>query len=381
MAERRPKGTGSLRKRGSGYQATYTYRDAKGKQRRRSRQFDSHKEAQEWLNTSQSSHTVDPGTTTLADFLTSWLGSMGVTKLEAATQSWYRSAVERHIIPEIGSVKLSAVTTVMLEAFLAEKAVSGRLDGKPGGLGPASLRRLHITLHKALDKAVRDQLLDRNPADFVDAPEIPKTDATESVWTPQDIAQWIEATRGDRHAALWRLLPMTGLRRSEACALKWSDIDLNDARLSVRRAAVIVDGRLVVKGPKTEASRRTVDLDPTTVSLLREWRTRQLEDRLRAGTAWKSGDWVFTDEIGAPVNPDSTSRRFDALVADADLPKIKLRQLRHSHATALLSAGVHPKVVQERLGHSSIKVTLDIYSAVLPNMQRHAVERLSEMFG
>lgn len=109
---------------------------------------------------------------------------------------------------------------------------------------------------------------------------------------------------------------------------------------------------------------------------LKEWRKRQLEERLRAGEAWESGDWVFTDQLGRPVNPDWVGKRFRRLLADTDLPSITMRQLRHTHATALLRAGVHPKVVQERLGHSSIGVTLDIYSSVLPTMQREAVERL-----
>lgn len=134
------------------------------------------------------------------------------------------------------------------------------------------------------------------------------------------------------------------------------------------------------EGAQDHTERRTVELDDATVVVLRHWRRRQLKDRLRAGAAWEAGDWVFTNEVGVPVHPDSLSRWFDDLAKSATLPRITLRQLRHSHATALLSAGVHPKGVQERLGHSSITVTLDIYSAVLPNMQRDAVARLAEMF-
>lgn len=170
---------------------------------------------------------------------------------------------------------------------------------------------------------------------------------------------------------------MTGLRRSEVCGVQWSDLDLEGGRLSVRRAVVIVDGMPHVKPPKTARSRRTVELDSQTMGVLRDHRKRQLEERLKAGTAWTPGDWCFTNEIVRPLRLDWVGRRFSALVAGTDLPPIAMRQLRRSHATALLAAGEHPKIVQERLGHSSISITLDTYSAVLPNMQRDAVERLA----
>ena len=139
-----------------------------------------------------------------------------------------------------------------------------------------------------------------------------------------------------------------------------------------------MDGVPIVKAPKTERSRRSVDLDARTVALLREHRRLQLEERLRAGSAWAQGDWAFTNELGEPLNPNWVGRRFSTLASAAGLPSITMRQFRHSHATALLAAGEHPKIVQERLGHSTIS-TLDTYSAELPNMQREAVERLAQM--
>lgn len=172
---------------------------------------------------------------------------------------------------------------------------------------------------------------------------------------------------------------MTGLRRSEVCGLQWSDIDLDSDRLSVRRAVVVVGGQPIAKEPKTARSRRSVDLDHGTVATLHEWRRHQLEERLRAGAAWQGGDWVFTNELGQLVNPEWVGKRFRKLVDQEQLPPITMRQLRHSHATALLTAGVHPKIVQERLGHASIAITLDIYSSVLPTMQRNAVDQLAAL--
>ncbi len=380
-SSRRPKGTGSIRDRDGRYQARFSYMDGTGKRRQRSETFDTRTKARSWLNERLaevgSGRIADAGTLTVGDYLQDWLGSLGMQQLEAATVSWYRSAVERHIIPVLGDVKLAKLSAVQIERFLADKAENGRLDGT-GGLGPASVRRLQVTLHKSLDAAVRKGLLATNPVDLADSLKVPVRDVTLDVWTPEQLSAFIEAAQSDRLAAVWRLVAMSGLRRSELCGLQWPDIDLDAGRFSVRRAVVIVDGGPPrVKPPKTARSRRTVDLDARTSAGLREWRRVQIEERLRAGSAWTPGEWVVADELGTPLRPDHLGKRFQALAAAADLPSITIRQLRHSHATALLAAGVAPKVVQERLGHTSIKTTMDIYSAVLPGMQRDAIEQLA----
>jgi len=170
---------------------------------------------------------------------------------------------------------------------------------------------------------------------------------------------FLEWTASDRLAALWQVACMTGLKRSELCGLQWSDINFDTAVLSVRRARTQVDGRPVVKGPKTVASRRVVDLDVGTTAALRRLKVAQAEERLRAGTAWKPGDWCFGDQLGRPWRPDAMTRAFIKAATAAGLPRTDIKGLRHAHVTALLRAGVHPKVVQERLGHASIAVTMD----------------------
>lgn len=381
---RRPKGSGSIREADGRIEATYSFLDGQGKRRRKSKRFDTRTEARKWLNARlaevEAGQVADAGALTVGEYLADWLGSLGLAQLEAATISWYRSAVERHIVPQLGGVRLDKLTPTMIEAFLADRAANGRLDGS-GGLGPASVRRLSVTLRKALEAATRKGLLRLNPADLADKPKLPPRDVTADVWTPEQIAAFIEASRADRLAAIWRTAAMTGLRRSEVCGLQWPDLDLDAGRLSVKRARVVVDGRMVTKPPKTASSRRIVDLDAGTVAALREWRKAQLEERLRAGEAWQAGEWVATDQIGRPSNPEYLSRRFGEIAASAGLPPITVKQLRHSHATALLAAGEAPKVVQERLGHSSISVTMDIYASVLPGMQRQAIDRLAALMG
>jgi integrase len=380
--QRRQRGTGSIRERNGRYQARYSYINGLGKRRQRAATFNTRTDARGWLNGRLaeigSGRVTDAGGLTVGEYLTDWLGSLGVQQLEAATVSWYRSAVERHIIPALGRLKLAKLSAVQLENFLAEKAESGRLDGK-GGLGPASVRRLQVTLHKSLDAAVRKGLLPMNPVDLADKPKVPARDVTEDVWTPEQMSAFLESTRTDRLAPLWHLACMTGLRRSELCGLQWGDVDLEAGSLSVKRALTMVDGKPVLKGPKSSTSRRVVDLDAETIAVVKRWKVAQMEERLRAGTAWTSGKWVFTDEIGAPWRPDRLTRTFVRATRAGELPPTNVKGLRHAHATALLRADVHPKVVQERLGHSSISVTMDIYSSVLPGMQREAIERLASM--
>jgi integrase len=346
---------------------------------------DTRTKAREWLNEryaeAGSGQIADAGALTVADYLQNdWLGSLGMQQLEAATVSWYRSAVERHIIPVLGGVKLAKLSAVHIERFLSDKAENGRLDGT-GGLGPASVRRLQVTLQKSMSAAVRKGLLATNPVELADKPKIPARDVTEDVWSTEQMTAFLEATAADRLAPVWHVACMTGLRRSELCGLQWSDIDLGAGMLSVRRARTQVDGRPVVKGPKTASSRRAVDLDAGTITALRRWKVAQAEERLRAGTAWEPGDWCFADELGRPRRPDAMTRSFIQAAAAEGLPRTDIKGLRHAHATALLRTGVHPKVVQERLGHSSIAVTMDIYSSVLPGMQREAIERLASMMG
>ena len=381
---RRPKGAGSIRERDGRYQATYSYKDARGERKRGSERFDTKTEARAWLRdrtAEAAAGKVADRELTVGDYLTDWILSLELTGLEAATVSWYRSAVVRHIIPELGRVKLGKLTAVEIDAFLSDKSKNGRLDGK-GPLAPKSVKRLKVTLGKALDAAVRKRLILTNPVDLTEPLRLPVRDVTVRVWNPDQLAEFIEAAGSDRLAGVWRLAAMSGLRRSELVGLQWGDIDLDAARLSVRRAVVIVDGGPpTVKSPKTAGSRRTVDLDEGTVTGLRDWRKVQLEERLIAGPAWGSGDWLVTDEIGGCLRPDYVGDLFRRIADRAGLPALTIRELRHSHATALLAAGVPPKVVQERLGHSSIAITMNVYSAVLPGMQRDAVEKLAAIIG
>jgi integrase len=210
---------------------------------------------------------------------------------------------------------------------------------------------------------------------MVKRPKAPKTEM--SVWTAEQARRFIEHAKDDRLYALWFLLLTTGLRRGEVAALRWSDIDLNERTLSVQRTRVTVDYTVVENEPKTPQSRRRIALDVDTVEALRAHRRQQSSDRKRLGDDWQQTGYVFTDEIGEPMHPQAITDRFQKLASEAGVPVMRLHDLRHTSATLALSAGVHPKVVQERLGHSSIMITMDTYSHVVQGMQEAAAEKLA----
>ena len=165
---------------------------------------------------------------------------------------------------------------------------------------------------------------------------------------------------------------MTGMRRGEAIGLRWQDVDLENARLSVRRALIPINREVVISEPKTAKGRRSIALDPATVEVLKSQAARQLDEQHEWDEAWVETGLVFTAENGQALDPESVSRHFRQAMKKAMLPAIRLHDLRHTHATLALQAGVHPKVVSERLGHATVSITLDTYSHAIPAMQEEA---------
>jgi integrase len=258
-------------------------------------------------------------------------------------------------------------------------ATNGKKDGKTG-LAPLTIRHVHACLHRALKDAVRWERLDRNPADAADPPKV-GGDAFHEMrtWDARQLAAFLEATRADRLYGLWHLLAMTGLRRGEALGLRWEDVDLEAGRIAVRRALVPNGKTVVVSEPKTAKGRRVVALDTETVLELRAQAARQGDEQLREGEKWSDTGLAFTTKLGAAIHPEVASRLFRQTVKRALLPEIRLHDLRHTHATLALQAGIHPKVVSERLGHATIAITLDTYSHAIPAMQEEAAVRIAEL--
>jgi len=192
------------------------------------------------------------------------------------------------------------------------------------------------------------------------------------VWTPAELRAFLDAAVGHEYFAQFRLAAMTGLRRGELCALRWPALDLETGRLRVSRALLCVHGRLVESEPKTARGRRVLDLDAVTIAMLRDHRKAQVKERLLVGPGYQDYGYVFARPDGTPWNPERISSAFDRLVIATGLPRIRLHDLRHTHATHLLAAGTNVRVASERLGHASVAFTLDVYAHALPGQQASA---------
>jgi len=300
-----------------------------------------------------------------------WLPAVKAT-VRPSTYNSYVQHVECHIAPHIGSVKLAKLTGSQVNALYAKLAESGKKDGKRG-LSAMTIHHVHSCLHKACKDAVRWGHISRNPLDAADPPR-KQGDGTKEMrtWTKEQLKAFLDAMKGERLSPLWHTIAMTGMRRGEAIGLRWSDVDLENARLSVRRALIPTNREVVVSEPKTAKGRRVIALDLGTIEVLKDQAARQLNEQKEWDDAWVETTLVFTQENGAALDPESVSRYWRQAVKKSLLPSIRLHDLRHTHATLALQAGIHPKVVSERLGHATVSITLDTYSHAIPAMQEEA---------
>lgn len=310
---------------------------------------------------------------TVAHFLTDWLENTHRRRLRPRTYERYREALYLHIIPSLGHIQLQKLTAQQVQAFYTRKADEG--------LAPATIIYYHSVLHNALDTAVKWGLVVRNVCDLV-AP--PRKDRFEIQPLTMEQMQHLLATlRGHKWEALFTLAMATGMRRGELLGLKWQDINFEAGRLQVRRVLSRVPTHMparehvyVEAEPKTQKSRRSVMIAPFALEALKRHRVSQLEAKVKAGECWQEHDYVFCTLQGRHLGPNHVVVEFKKLLTRAGLPNIRFHDLRHSAATLLLSLGIHPKVVQELLGHTQISITMDVYSHVLPGMQQDAMRQL-----
>ena len=326
---------------------------------------------------------VAPATQSLGVYLADiWLPAIAAT-IRPSTLDSYTRNLRVHVGPKpIASVPLQRVEAPMLNALYAELLAGTSRRA----LSPRTVAYIHTILHRAFRDAVRWNLIVRNPADQADAPRARPSDRVSArTWSGEEIGRFLDATASSRHAPLWRLIATTGMRRGEALGLRWEDVDLTKRRLSVNRTLVEIadyrsgDTGLAWGTPKTARGRRSISLDPETVAELRTHRARQHQERLAAGVGYADQGLVFSSRTGEPLHPKVVSNQFRKAVARHDMPYLSVHGLRHSWATLALQAGIHPKIVQERLGHSTIAITLDIYSHVNPAMDADAADTVAAL--
>ena len=332
---------------------------------------------------------VEPTKMTVTQYLHHWLEADIDRRVAARTAARYRGIVEKNIIPRLGHVPVRKLTAVHIEAFEAELQREGWVKArakqmiKEGeeapiqekrGLSSQTALHVHRVLSQALGHAVRLGVLFKNPARQVKPPRSPSREI--KILGKDEIATVINAAKEASLYVPVLVAMTTGMRRGELLALRWSDIDLKAASLTVNQSLERIKGKFEFKSPKTKTSRRTISLPAITVEALREHFRAQLEERFKLGLGRDPRGLVISRPDGQPMDADTLSKSFRRLVATAKVTPITLHGLRHTHISHLLMEGVHVKLVSERAGHANVNTTLSVYAAYIPNMQTDAALRV-----
>jgi integrase len=308
---------------------------------------------------------------TVGEYLEAWL--TGKHALKPKTMSLYRDFTTNYLVPQLGQIRLLELRAHHLDRMYANIILGRR--GRP--LSPSTIRRIHAVLRSALNSAVKRRLIPYSPADHIElAPENPKRPRP---WTAEQCQTFLGDIAEDRLANLYHLILFTGMRRGEAIGLRWEDVDLDGACLSVKQQITEVHGRGVVGTPKTKRGTRVIPIDDDTVAILRQHKEMQDVERAAWGAGWNDVGLVFTREDGRALRPEYATRHFQALSQKLGLPVIRLHDLRHTNASLALEAGVEMKVVSDRLGHSQISVTADLYTHVSRRVGNAAAEQIAEV--
>jgi integrase len=306
---------------------------------------------------------------TVGEYLETWLA--GKHALKPKTMSLDRDFTTNYLVPHLGQIRLLQLRSHHLDRMYLAIALGRR--GRP--LSASTIRRIHAVLRSALNGAVKRRLIPYSPADHIElAPENPKRPKP---WTVQECQTFLHDIADDRLVNLYHLILFTGMRRGEAIGLRWEDVDLDVACLSVEQQITEVHGRGVIGTPKTKRGTRVIPIDDDTVAILRRHKEMQVVEHTAWGPAWNDAGLVFTREDGRPLRPEYATRHFQALAAKAGLPAIRLHDLRHTNASLALEAGVEMKVVSDRLGHSQISVTADLYTHVSRGLGNAAAEQIA----
>lgn len=376
---RKPKGTGHIFERPTGFYAQWSSRDPATGTRKQHKKgpFRTERDARKFMTSqigkvNEGTFIAPPKPKLVRDVLAAWLATK--TEIRATTLESYTVAVDKWLIPWLGGTPLPALTEDKIREALSDMAARGGRKGRT--LSARSCQLALVTLRSAINYAIRQGWTVRNPALDVKV----KVERKEmSCWTEAAARKFLLAMRDDRLYALWVLYLTRGPRRGELAGLRWEYVNMDEGFLRIARTQVLVGGHAQESTPKTKAGQRRIGLDAGLVDILRAHRRRQLEDKLRAGGAWTDSGFVFTDELGQPLNPDHISDRFAKLCRAADVPVIRLHDTRHTAITLMLASGEDLKVVSTIAGHADTRITVELYQHVLPGQDDAAGARLSKM--
>ncbi|MBM7702850.1 tyrosine-type recombinase/integrase [Metabacillus iocasae] len=364
---------GTVKKEGKSWYYVFTlgYKADGKRQQKKKRGFKTKKEAQqalaEAINTVNTGSYIEPSTILYKDYLDDWFltkqNSIGVQ-----TTKVYKAYLQGRIVPELGNYKLSKLSTIQIQSFI------NRLSEE--GLSSSTIKKIHEIIRNSLEHAVDFELVPKNVALKVKLPKANKKEMT--VWNEDEVNQFLKVAREDPSYIVFHLALTTGMRQGEVLGLRWKDVDLEKGLIRIKQT-LSHDGKEMMSGAKTQSSLRAINLSEVTIRALKTRKLTVSKEKLSLGTIYEDFDLIACTQHGTPFNPANVRRTFNRLIKLADVPKIRFHDLRHTHATLLLSKGVNVKVISERLGHSNIKVTLDTYSHVLPTMQEEVARKLDEM--
>lgn len=321
---------------------------------------------------------IDAKKTSVSDYLDKWIVSIKGS-VSSTTYERYQQLCDKHLKPTIGNIALNKLQAIRISELYSVAMESGRIDGK-GGLSKQTVLHMHRVLKRTLSQAVKWGLLSRNPCDAVD--NIPKPSKKERLtFTTEETLSLLEQLNGNPLYLPVLIAVTTGMRRGEILGLRWKDIDLDKKRLYIRQ--IVIETRqygLEVKQPKTDASSRTIALPQIAIEAIKKYRVEQAELCLQLGKGLTPESMLFNEYSGLNV-PNRITVNFRSFIKSHGFKHVTFHDLRHTHATHLLEQNIHPKIVSERLGHSTIALTMNTYSHVMPTMQEEAANKVDELFG
>ena len=307
----------------------------------------------------------------LREFLGRWLEDSVRPTVRPRTMESYAEICRLHVIPALGHLPLVKITPQHIQSLLNEKLESG--------LSPRRVQYIHAVIRRALGLAEKFSFVPRNVARLVDPPSVPQIEIVP--FNAEESKKFLVAVEGDRLEALFVVAVGVGLRKGEVLGLYWNDIDLERSQLRVRRSLQRLSGQLQLVPPKTDKSRRVLGLPAFVVQALHQHRSRQLEERLRAGGSWQESDLVFTTPTGTPLDGPGVTRRLHRILDSNELRRVRFHDLRHTSASLLFFKGVDRRTIMENLGHSQISLTSNVYTHVVPELQREAARKMDDLLG
>jgi len=370
-----PNGAGTVWQRPNGrWAGAVVLLEADGVRRRRTFYAVTREEAEakraELLAKAERGVPITPSQLTLQGYLDEWLSQVVSDRVRPNTLTAYRHYVERYLNTDLGKKKLGRLSAREVRLYLDSL--------KRRGTGVRTIRYVHATLRAALEDAMREELIEKNVAKLVRPPA-----ATRIEHHPLSVEEtklFLKSNHDDRLFALFLVIALLGLRRSEVLGLQWGDVDLAGGALTVQRGLHRVNGKLVTMATKTRRSRRTIPLPALVVAALERHRVQQVQERADLGLPWQESGHVFTTAVGTPLDPDNTTKLVKRALKTAGVRDVRMHDFRHGCVSVLIGLGVPPRTVMEIAGHSGLEMTMNVYAHVSLEDKQAAVDKLNALF-